>query len=126
MSVSPADGPRHSPESDPPDPGETSIRTRVGDAGASLLDRVRSAVSNFVASDDVDPASAALLEEPPGSPSMDDYPDREYPLTFPVRDRVGTNSPDVVALETEDGLRLSVPENSDAVITSDVWTTVDR
>ena len=53
------------------------------------------------------------------------FPERERPLVYPARDLPGINTPDVVCVETECGLRLSVPENPDATLTSDVWTTVD-
>lgn len=54
-----------------------------------------------------------------------DFPDREQPLTRPARDSTDINSPDVVGVQTEDGLRLSIPENPDAELTSDVWMTVE-
>jgi hypothetical protein len=56
----------------------------------------------------------------------DDYPDRERPLTHPGRECSGVNTPDVVGVETEDGLRLSVPENPDATVVSDVWVPIEE
>jgi hypothetical protein len=56
----------------------------------------------------------------------DGYPDRERPLTYPGRERSGVNTPDVVGVETEDGLRLSVPENPDATVVSDVWVPIEE
>jgi len=58
-------------------------------------------------------------------PAFRGFPDRELALTHPARNSPGINAPDVVSIETDQGLRISVPENPDAVLTSDVWTTVD-
>lgn len=62
---------------------------------------------------------------PADCPAFRGFPGREQPLTHPARNSPGINAPDVVSIETDQGLRLSVPENPDAVVTSDVWTTVD-
>lgn len=73
----------------------------------------------------VDGSSLDADRSPTECPSIGGFPDREYPLTYPSRELVGVNSPDVVSVETEHGLRLSMPENADASLTSDVWTTVE-
>lgn len=58
-------------------------------------------------------------------PTFDDFPARAKPLTHPARNAPGINTPDVVSIETDQGLRLSVPENPDAELTSDVWMPVE-
>lgn len=58
-------------------------------------------------------------------PTFNNFPEREQPLAHPARNTPGINTPDVVSIETEQGLRLSVPENPDAELTSDVWMTVE-
>ena len=76
-----------------------------------------------------DPDKRGRTERTPAkavnSPAFEDFPGRERPLTHPARDSPGINSPDVVSIETDAGLRLSVPENPDAMLTSDVWMTVE-
>ena len=51
--------------------------------------------------------------------------DRARALARPRRDSPESDRTEVVSTETEDGLRLSLPSNPDATLTSDVWTTVD-
>lgn len=69
--------------------------------------------------------SAELKQvEAVNSKRFENLPRREKPLTYPARDTPGINSPDVVGVETEQGLRLSVPENPDAELVSDVWMDV--
>lgn len=58
-------------------------------------------------------------------PAFKNFPGREQPLAHPARNSPGINTPDVVSIETDDGLRLSVPENPDAELTSDVWMSVE-
>jgi hypothetical protein len=74
------------------------------------------------------PDGTAVEAEPVDSidnVAFDDFPERARPLTHPARNGPGINTPDVVSIETDQGLRLSVPENPDAELTSDVWMPVE-
>lgn len=63
--------------------------------------------------------------EPTDCSAFRNFPGRDQPLTHPARNSSGINTPDVVSIETDQGLRLSVPENPDAEMTSDVWMPVE-
>lgn len=76
--------------------------------------------------DDADQTHAARGGDSPRCIGSDRFPDRSYPLTYPGRDLAEINSTDVVGFETEEGLRLSVPENADATIVSDQWVPIER
>lgn len=58
--------------------------------------------------------------------SFEHLPERQYPLTYPVRNHPIANPPDVVGTETTSGYELSFPDHPDATIESDVWVPVER
>lgn len=58
-------------------------------------------------------------------PTVADLPPRERPLTVPARDESWDNQPDLTVEESDDELTLSMPEESGATITSDVWEPID-
>lgn len=135
MSITPTDKP---PDRDERTNGARSrrsgsLRARVAAVLRSLVDRLRRDESDDLptvvepsGTDDGDDSSPEALERPATQAAdLEGFPSRERPLTYPGREITGINSPDVVSVETEDGLRVSVPENPDATIVSDVWTTVD-
>ncbi|ACV48673.1 MULTISPECIES: hypothetical protein [Halomicrobium] len=57
---------------------------------------------------------------------LDRFPERAQPLTYPDRELDGLNTPDVIGIETDDGLRLSIPDNPDAAVVSDVWVPIEE
>lgn len=135
MSITPTDKP---PDAD--EPADTPLSRRAGRLRdgverflGALVDGVRS-LGQWLSPDDssVDSDHTARRRDARpdarsdrSPPDLDGFPERERPLTYPGREVSGVNSPDVVSVETDQGLRLSVPENPDATIVSDVWTTVD-
>ncbi len=109
----------------------SSVREYVGRFCSWLLARVTDPGTR---SDRSEPARGATqAREPPALEPVDgaervtvpDFPSRDRPLTYPARDSEGINTPDVVGTQTEEGLRLSIPENPDAELTSDVWMDVE-
>lgn len=136
MSITPVDKPPDGDEgSNGPLSQQSSLREHVSRFVSWLVDRTASiglltdspehsqSSSQPVSSDAKDERQQAI--EFNNGPSFREFPNREKPLTYPARDSPGINTPDVVSIETEEGLRLSVPENPDAAMTSDVWTTVE-
>lgn len=133
MSITPVDKP---PDEDDAPNGplsrrSSSLRAHVGRIFSWVADRAAD-VHSLVDGTERSPATGQVISadrprsvHADGSGSLSEFPERERPLTYPARDVPGVNSPDVVSVETKDGLRLSVPENPDATLTSDVWTTVD-
>lgn len=109
---------------------------RADTHGASLAGRLRALYGDLrrrfddvlsVGETAASQSEGANLEDDPTAPvEMERFPDRAYPLTYPGRDIVEINTTDAVGIETEDGLRLSVPENPDATILSDEWVPIER
>jgi|GEM_PF-3549168 len=97
------------------------LRTALGRLHRRLQMRLRSDDR-----DDRDQTQAVPGGDPSHCAESDRFPDRAYPLTYPGRELAEINSTDVVGFETEDGLRLSVPENADATIISDQWVSIER
>lgn len=93
-------------------------------AGTRSESQDRSESTGTQLSRDEDEVEAARVKSAE-CPSFNDFPEREKPLAHPARNTTGINTPDVVSIETDQGLRLSVPENPDAEMTSDVWMTVE-
>lgn len=136
MSITPVDKPPDGDEgSNGPLSQRSSLHEYVGRFVSWLGDHT---VSTGLFTDSVESSqsssqavSSQMEDESPQAikstdcPSFREFPNREKPLTYPARDSPGINTPDVVSIETEEGLRLSVPENPDAAMTSDVWTTVE-
>jgi|GEM_PF-3455546 len=139
MSITPVDKPPDGDET--PDEALSdrswSLREYVGRVFSWLSGRVSSVTVHAGSDGDARDTEAASGRGETGSeqnpepvspvdcPTFRGFPSREEPLTHPARNSPGINAPDVVSIETDQGLRLSVPENPDAVLTSDVWTTVD-
>lgn len=74
------------------------------------------------------PGSLGSDADPPeltDCPSVDGLPPRERPLTVPARDESWDNQPDLTVEETSDGLTLSMPEEPEATITSNVWEPIE-
>jgi len=102
------------------DNGTDGLLTRIRSTLARGRRRLRAAIYDDEPSADPEPpdATATLDLEP--------FPDRAYPLTYPGRELADSNTTDVVGIETDAGLRLSVPENPDATIVSDQWVLIER
>ncbi|WP_372480758.1 hypothetical protein ACAH01_07755 [Halomicrobium sp. HM KBTZ05] len=94
-----------------------------------LLEYLRGRVLTLLVRDrSTDDAGRRRLDRDGGStvPELDRFPERARPLTHPDRELDGLNTPDVVGIETDDGLRLSLPNNPDATLVSDVWVTIEE
>lgn len=102
----------------------TWLGARVAEAGLGSDGQDATRSARTAASDGGSDVEATPVE-PADCPAFEDFPEREQPLTHPARNLPGINTPDVVCIETEDGLRLSIPENPDAELTSDVWMPVE-
>jgi len=53
-------------------------------------------------------------------------PTRDRPFTAPARHTAEHNQAELVCIETETELTISLPDNPEATITSDVWERVER
>lgn len=134
MSITPVDKPPDGNDESDETPSIRfwSLRAGLDRLFSWILDRVGSIEFHLEPREPRDRAPVADFDRPTveggdagACGTIDGFSNRERPLTYPGRELSGINTPDVVSLETEDGLRLSVPENPDAQLTSDVWTTVD-
>ncbi|WP_227015520.1 hypothetical protein [Haloarcula sp. JP-L23] len=63
--------------------------------------------------------------EPPECPRIGDLPRRDRPFTYPTRNHSERNRVDLVCVEMDDRLTVSLPENPDATLTSDTWERVE-
>ena len=63
---------------------------------------------------------------PPECPSTSDLPTRSRPFTYPTRNHMENNTVDLVAIESDDRLTVTHPDNSEARISSDVWESVEQ
>jgi len=135
MSITPID----EPQSDRPVAADTEATS------GSLRRRIRARLRSVVASlplgerllsrgdhDSPRPRPRAhtggLADEavrPPDCPSVPNLPDRQRPFTYPTRNRSEQNPVELVAVESDDVVTISLPENEDAKITSDVWERVE-
>lgn len=108
-----------------------SVRRRLRGAVVSRVTRLRRRLGRIAAASRRYRSLGETPDEPPADgtagryPRIDGFPDRDQPLTYPGRDCRGINPPDVVGIRTNGGLRVSLPENPDATLTSDVWTEVE-
>lgn len=130
-------GQREADDPDEPDSSSrlASLRDRVGRLLAAVVERSRRSAAALHATTDRLTGPPVGHRSLPGHttagpelatcPSMEGFPEREYLLTYPGRELSAINSPDVVRVETDHGLRLSVPENPEATLTSDVWMPVE-
>jgi hypothetical protein len=112
-----------SEQNDSSDQTDRSVTDRLRDLVAAVTRRLRGhedASADDGARDQPSQESATFDLDREG------YPDRDRPLTYPGRDSDGVNTTDVVGVETDDGLRLSVPENPDAEVVSDVWVPIEE
>lgn len=135
MSITPVDKPPDREERGPGASRRSAVRKSVGRFFAWVRERVSAVlpsvedrepaltVGSTPSTDAGEAARPAVATK--GSAAVSTVRERDHPLTYPGRDLQGTNPPDVVSTETDDGLRISVPDNPDATLTSDVWTTVD-
>jgi len=101
---------------------ESSLWDRV----RTVIERARQWLRSDTTADNTTADGGAPQSDPTTTLDLDRFPDRAYPLTYPGREVHGINAPDVVGIETADGLRLSIPENPDSTIVSDQWVTVER
>lgn len=132
------------PINEPPDPDErsgdtpsrrSSIRTSVGRFASWLAARVTEVKQSIVSkkgertetrTQSVRATSVAHdtihvgTTRPSGG--LTEY---DRPFSSPTRELPDERGPTVISIETERGLRLSVPENPDETLTSDVWVTVE-
>ena len=136
MSITPVDKPPDGDDSQdsPASSGSSRLREYAGRFFSwvgGVVAKARSTTDReTTASSRNDPSGRATPAKPEpvrasDCPSFENFPGREKPLTHPARNSSGINTPDVVSIETQDGLRLSVPENPDAQMTSDVWMDVE-
>ena len=63
---------------------------------------------------------------PPECPAVGDLPTRSRPFTYPTRNHMENNTVDLVAIESDDRLTVTHPDNSEARISSDVWESVEQ
>jgi len=115
-----------SPEEDDRAATADTITGRVRTALDRLRERFESVVQLAERTTDATSGRSESGEQMENCTEFDDFPDRDHPLTYPGRDLSDINPTDVVAIETSDGVRLSVPENPDATITSDVTVPIER
>ncbi|PSP93949.1 hypothetical protein BRC91_07720 [Halobacteriales archaeon QS_4_62_28] len=114
-----------SPEDDERAASTKTVANRVKTALDALRERLRSVVRPTQTTD-TKPSRSETPTEMMNCTEFDSFPKRAHPLTHPGRDLSDINPTDVVAIETTDGVRLSVPENPDATITSDVTVPIER
>lgn len=100
------------------------LRGRADDADASedvasIRRRRRMLEAPGAFGSDADPPELA------DCPDVDGLPPRDRPLTVPARDESWDNQPDLTVEETDEGLTLSMPEESEATMTSDVWEPIE-
>ncbi|MBV0923201.1 hypothetical protein KTS45_03220 [Halomicroarcula limicola] len=82
------------------------------------FDRDRRGRSQTTARSDDEPA-------PTECPPIADLPERDRPFTYPARGHADANRADLVSVESGEELTISLPDNPDATITSDVWESVE-
>ena len=114
-----------SAQSDASDQTDRSVPGRLRDLVAAVTRRLRERLDGDASADD------GTRDQPSQESATFDldregYPDRDRPLTYPGREDHDVNTTDVVGVETDDGLRLSVPENPDAKVVSDVWVEIEE
>ncbi|MBX0293936.1 hypothetical protein EGH23_03450 [Halomicroarcula sp. F27] len=62
---------------------------------------------------------------PAECPRIAGLPERDRPFTYPARDHADANRADLVSVESGEELTISLPDNPNATITSDVWESVE-
>lgn len=137
MSLTPMDEPRGARDS-----------AAAGDvAPPSLLDRVRHRVRSAIETISIGEQCLQWLDTrgrekpqskihtdgfaddvvaPPECSSISDLPTRSRPFTYPTRNHAESNTVDLVAIESDDRLTVTHPDNAEAKITSDVWESVEQ
>ena len=101
---------------------ESSVAQRLWGRAKELLANLPVGGSRFVPPDNDVDESAADPERDTGS----DLPTRERPFTTPARNSAEANQAEPVSIETDTELTISLPDNPEATITSDVWERVER
>lgn len=133
MSITPIDEPR----SDRPVAADAEVRTRP--LSKRIGARVRSVVASLPFGDRLlewrdreetrpETHTDALADDavsPPECPSVQNLPDRQLPFSYPTRNHPERNPVDLICIESDDAVTISLPENKDATITSDVWEQVE-
>ncbi|WP_245180564.1 hypothetical protein [Haloarcula amylovorans] len=130
MSLTPIDKQRGGPPSTTSEEGDDSslvgrawarTRTVVDHLSGRVrrwFDRRRRGRSQTTARSDDAPTPAEC-------PRIADLPERDRPFTYPARDHADANQADLVSVESGEALTISLPDNPDATITSDVWESVE-
>lgn len=113
-------------DDDGPGASTASVRSRLKQLFDHLCHCFGTLARMGLSSADDEPSRSTHDHDIDGPVRFEQFPDREHPLTYPGRDLSEINPTDVVAVETEDGVRLSIPENPDATIVSDNWVPIER
>lgn len=135
MSVTPKGGRRDSRSDPRQDGGRVPWWTRLRTRFATFVRRLSSGLRASADEDDgvrqerPREALVHLADDsvgPPVSGSVQGFPDRHRPFSYPTRNLSDSNPVELVGTEDRDTLTIAHPHNPDATITSDVWVTVER
>ena len=101
---------------------ESSVTQRLWGRAKELLANLPVGGSRFVPPEDNADESAAGAE----TETVSALPTHERPFTAPARNDSEPNQAEPVSIETDTDLTISLPDNPEASITSDVWERVER
>lgn len=100
--------------------GDRSLPRRLWGQAKELLANLPVGGSLFAPRDDADDETEATDD------TVSDLPARDRPFTAPAGSHPDYNQAELVCIKTETELTISLPDNPEATITSDVWERVER